>query len=182
MYLIKIIVKLRSRSRSSPGPFLIYSRSILSHSNSKSDDLDQELMLFSLCHHHPRNFSRVDPDPKPTQTDFKPWNLDNTMKTGVLNIPAPVRMTPCPPRFYLINQLIQNRRTTKSIILFPLKSLTFKWRRTCTILNTWTTMFCITFRHSSTGFANFFLISPKKWPPICVQEFAMQLQLLLIQF
>ena len=45
------IVKLRSRS--SPGPFLVHSRSIFSHSNlfnSKSDDLDQELMLYSLCH------------------------------------------------------------------------------------------------------------------------------------
>ena len=62
--------------------------------------------------------------------------VDHAMKIGVLNIPAPVRMTPCPPRFYLTNQIIQNRRTTKPVILIPLKSLTFKWRRTCFHCNT----------------------------------------------
>ncbi len=33
-------------------------------------------------------------------------NVNHAMKIGVLNIPAPVRMTPCPPRFYLTNQII----------------------------------------------------------------------------
>ncbi len=56
------------------------------------------------------------------------------MKLVVLNIPAPVMMTLCPPRFYLTNKIIQNRRTTKPVILIPLESLTFKWRRTCYIL------------------------------------------------
>ena len=32
----------------------LQTRSILSHSNSKSEDLDQEVILFSLCHHPPR--------------------------------------------------------------------------------------------------------------------------------
>ena len=43
-------------SSSGPDPVQVHSRSILIHSNlfnSKSDDLDQELMLFSLCHHPP---------------------------------------------------------------------------------------------------------------------------------
>ena len=52
--------------------------------------------------------------------------VDPALKIGVLNIPAPIRMTPCPLRFYLTNQIIQNRQTTKSVILIPLKSLTFK--------------------------------------------------------
>ena len=47
--------------------------------------------------------------------------VDDAMKTGVLN-----RRTPTPPRFYLTNQIIQNRQTTKPVILIPLKSLTFK--------------------------------------------------------
>ena len=57
--------------------------------------------------------------------------VDHAMKLGVMNIPAPVRMTPCPPRFYLTDKLIQNRQTTKPVILIPLNSLTFKCRRTC---------------------------------------------------
>ena len=60
--------------------------------------------------------------------------VDHTMKIGVLNIPALVWMTLFPPRFYLTNQIIQNRQTTKPVILIPLKSLTFKWRRTCLVL------------------------------------------------
>ena len=57
--------------------------------------------------------------------------VDHAMKIGVLNIPAPIRMTPCPPRFYLTNKIIQNRQTTKPVIVIQLKSLTFKWRQTC---------------------------------------------------
>ena len=53
------------------------------------------------------------------------WTVDDVMKTDILNIPAPVRITLCPPRFYLTNQIKQNRRTTKPVILIPLKSLTF---------------------------------------------------------
>ena len=52
--------------------------------------------------------------------------VDHAMKIGVLNIPAPNRMTPCPPRFYLMMHSIQKIQTTKSLILIPLKSLTFK--------------------------------------------------------
>ena len=54
-------------------------------------------------------------------------------KISVQNIPAPVRMNPCPPRFYLTNKIIQNRQMTKPVILIPLKSLTFKWGRTCLV-------------------------------------------------
>ena len=98
------IVKLRSRSRSrsSQGPFLVHSRFILSHSNLLFYSFNQNQMIWtrSWCYfhcvttHQPGNFSRGDPEPKPIQTDFWPCHLDNTMKTGVLNIPAPVRMTP----------------------------------------------------------------------------------------
>ena len=54
------------QSRSIPDLFEV----ILIYSNSRSDDLDQELMLFLLCHHPPLNFSRAGEDPKPIQNDF----------------------------------------------------------------------------------------------------------------
>ena len=109
-------------------------------------------MLFSLCHPPPTtaklfysrwwlktNSSSFQDDPLSSQTptpDFVDgghqgkWHFGEThaeqvydaMKTGVLNIPAPIRMIPCPPRFYLTNQIIQNRRTTKPVILIPLRA------------------------------------------------------------
>ena len=82
------------------------------------------------------------------------------MKTDVKNIPAPVRMTPCHPRLQLqtlwIGVILTGKMTfwgykclTKvdhtmkigvlnipaPIILIPLKSLTFKGRRTCPLSN-----------------------------------------------
>ena len=83
------------------------------------------------CPEHPSSYQD---DPLSSQTptlDSSAWQVDDAMKTGVLNIPVPARMTPCPPRFYLKNQIRQNRRTIKPVIVIQLKSLTFKWRRTC---------------------------------------------------
>ena len=95
------IVKLRSRF--SRGPFLVHSRSILSNS---------KLFQFQIRWYGPgadaiftvpppRSFSIGNAEPKLIQTDFWPRHLDNTMKAGVLNIPAPVRMTPYHPGLQL---------------------------------------------------------------------------------
>ena len=52
--------------------------------------------------------------------------VNHAMKIGVLNVPDPIRMSPSPPRFYITNKIIQNRLTTKPVIVIQLKSLTFK--------------------------------------------------------
>ena len=84
-------------------------------------------MLFSLCHHHhPPNFSTADPDSKPIQTDFQLWFLHNTMKTGVMNIPALVRMTPCPQRLQL-QTLWMGVVLTGKMAFWGDKSLTSWW-------------------------------------------------------
>ena len=47
-------VQIQIQSRSSSGSFQLYSLFISIYSNSKSDNLDLELMLFSLCHPPPK--------------------------------------------------------------------------------------------------------------------------------
>ena len=54
-------------------------------------------MLFSLCYHPPNTWQTFLEHMKPLTLDW----LMGAMKTGVLNIPTPVRMTPCPPRLQL---------------------------------------------------------------------------------
>ena len=52
------------QSESIPGPFPIYFKSFQSIPIQNQIDLDQELMLFSLRHHHPPlNFSGADDEP-----------------------------------------------------------------------------------------------------------------------
>ena len=92
-----LIVKLRSRPRSSLGPFLVHSKSILSHFNlfkfksrRSGPGADAIFTVSPPPTHPPLNFSSANPDRKPIQTDLQPLHLDNTMEIGVLNIPAPV--------------------------------------------------------------------------------------------
>ena len=67
-----------------------------------------ELILFSMKHHNPLNFSRdfadkgyLDRENDILERQVLSKNHSYTVETGVLNIPNPIRMTSSPPRLQL---------------------------------------------------------------------------------